>query len=90
VHSVSDVRHIEIHRAEPLVPNPSPFEVEIDIARLKESKSPGSDKIPAEQTLASETLWSEINTNSVTSVREPTIPTKRSPLLNEVSANFCG
>jgi hypothetical protein len=32
VHRVSDVRQIEIHTAEPLVPDPSPFEVEIAIA----------------------------------------------------------
>jgi hypothetical protein len=32
----------------PLVPDPSPFEVEIAIAKLKRYKSPGSDKIPAE------------------------------------------
>jgi hypothetical protein len=35
VHSVSDARHIEIHIAEQLVPDPSPFEVEIAIAKLK-------------------------------------------------------
>jgi hypothetical protein len=29
VHRVSNVRQIEIHMAEPLVPGPSPFEVEI-------------------------------------------------------------
>jgi hypothetical protein len=35
VHRVRDVRQIEIHRAEPLVPDPSPSEVEIAIAKLK-------------------------------------------------------
>jgi hypothetical protein len=34
--------------AEPLVPGPSPPEVEIAIAKLKKYKSPGSDQIPAE------------------------------------------
>jgi hypothetical protein len=48
VHRVSDVRQIEIHSAEPLVRDPSPFEVEIAIAKLKKYKSPGSDQIPAE------------------------------------------
>jgi hypothetical protein len=48
VHSVSDVRQIGIHTAKPLVPDPSPFEVEIDIENLKRYKSPGSDGIPAE------------------------------------------
>jgi hypothetical protein len=46
--TVNDVRQIEIHTAEPLVPDPSPFEVEIAIAKLKRYKSPGSDQIPAE------------------------------------------
>jgi hypothetical protein len=35
VHSVSDVKQIEIHTAEPLVNGPIPFEVEIAIAKLK-------------------------------------------------------
>jgi hypothetical protein len=48
VHRFSDVRQIEIHTAEPLVPDPSPFEVEIAIAKLKSFKSPGDDQIPAE------------------------------------------
>jgi hypothetical protein len=34
VHRVSDVRQIEIHTAEPLVPDPSPFEVEIPVAKF--------------------------------------------------------
>jgi hypothetical protein len=38
--NVSDVRQIEIHTAEPLVPDPSPFEAEIAIAKLKRYKSP--------------------------------------------------
>jgi hypothetical protein len=32
VHNVSDVRHIEVHTAEPLVPGPSHLEAEIAIA----------------------------------------------------------
>jgi hypothetical protein len=35
VHGVSDVRQIEIHTAQPLVPDPSPFEFEIAISTLK-------------------------------------------------------
>jgi hypothetical protein len=46
--SISDVRQIELHTAEPLVPGPSRLEVEIAIAKLKKYKSPGSDQIPAE------------------------------------------
>jgi hypothetical protein len=48
VHMVSDVRQTEIHTAKQLVPDPSPFEVEIAIEKLKRYKSPGSDGIPAE------------------------------------------
>jgi hypothetical protein len=43
VHMVSDVRQIEIHTAEPLVPDPSPFEVEIAIINFKRYKSSSSD-----------------------------------------------
>jgi hypothetical protein len=35
VHGVSDVRQIEIHTAEPLVRDPSSFEVEIATAKFK-------------------------------------------------------
>jgi hypothetical protein len=48
LHRASDVRQIEIHTAEPLVPDPGPFDVEIAIANLKRYKSPGSDHIAAE------------------------------------------
>jgi hypothetical protein len=47
-HRVSDVRQIEIHTAEPLLPEHSPVEVEVAIVKLKKYKSPGSDQIPAE------------------------------------------
>jgi hypothetical protein len=43
IHSTSDVRQIEIHTAEMLVPDRSP---------LKRYKSPGSSQIPAELILA--------------------------------------
>jgi hypothetical protein len=48
VHNVSDVRQMEVHTAEPLVPGYSRLEVEIAIAKLIKYKSPGSDQIPAE------------------------------------------
>jgi hypothetical protein len=47
VYNASDVRQIEVHAAEPLVPGPSRLEVKIAIAKLKKYKSPGSDQIPA-------------------------------------------
>jgi hypothetical protein len=62
VHNVSDIRQIEVHTAEPLVPGPSCLEVEIAIAKLKKYKSPGSDGIPAELIQAgSEILFSAIH-----------------------------
>ena len=48
VHGAKDVRQEEIHTAEPLVPEPSAFEVEMAIEKLKNHKSPGIDQIPAE------------------------------------------
>jgi hypothetical protein len=62
VHNVSDVRQIEVHTAEPLIPGPSCLEVEIAIAKLKKYKSPDSDQIPAELIHAGdEILLSEIH-----------------------------
>jgi hypothetical protein len=55
-------RQIEIHTAEPLVPDHSPFDVEIAIEKLKSFKSPGSDQIPAELTqTGGEILHSKIH-----------------------------
>ena len=48
VHGVNDIKHTDIHTAEPLVPEPSAFEVELAIEKLKSHKSPGIDQIPAE------------------------------------------
>ena len=48
VHGVNDVRQAEIHTAEPLVPEPSAFEVELAIEKLRSRKSPGIDQIPAD------------------------------------------
>jgi hypothetical protein len=48
IRNVSDVRQIEIHSAEPLVPGPSHLEIEISIAKLRNYNSPGSDQIEAE------------------------------------------
>jgi hypothetical protein len=62
VHNVSDVKQIEVHTAEPLVPSSSRLEVEIAIAKLKKYKSPGSDQIPAELIQAGgEILLSELH-----------------------------
>jgi sorting nexin-29 len=56
------VRQIEIHTAEPFVPEPSASEVEIPIGKLKRYKSPGVNQIPAELIQAGgETLRSQIH-----------------------------
>ena len=47
VHEVNDVRQTEVHTAEPPVPEPSAFEIEMDIEKLKWHRSPGIDQIPA-------------------------------------------
>jgi len=39
VHGFNDVRQTEIHTAEPLVPEPSAFQVEMAIEKLKRHKS---------------------------------------------------
>jgi hypothetical protein len=48
VHRVSDVRQIEIHTAEHLVPDSSLSELEIAIVNLKRFKLPDCEQIPAE------------------------------------------
>ena len=48
VHKVKDVRQAEIHTIESIVPEPSAFEIELAIEKLKNYKSPGIDQIPAE------------------------------------------
>jgi hypothetical protein len=48
VHRVSDVRQIEVHTAQPLIPDVRSFEVRVAVAKLKKNESPGIDQIPAE------------------------------------------
>jgi len=44
VHGMSDVRHREIHTAEPLVPEASAHEVEMGIGKLRRHESLGVDQ----------------------------------------------
>jgi len=48
VHGHNDVRQTEIHTAEQRVPEPSDFEFDLAIEKLKSHKSPDTDQIPAE------------------------------------------
>ena len=48
MHGVKDVGQVEIPTADPLVPEPSAFEVELTISKLKSHKSPCIDEIPAD------------------------------------------
>jgi hypothetical protein len=61
IHGVSDVKQTEIHTAEALVPEPSAFEVEMAVEKLKSHKSPGIYQIPIEMIKAGgRTIHSEI------------------------------
>ena len=48
VHGVHDVRQTETYTAEPLLLEPSAFEVYLAIEKLKSHKTPGIDQIPVE------------------------------------------
>jgi hypothetical protein len=48
VHGINNVRQREIPTTQPLVLQPSAFEVEMAIEKLKRHKSPDIDQIPAE------------------------------------------
>jgi hypothetical protein len=50
VHGVNNVRQIATHTSVPLVPDPSAFDFEVAIEKLKRHKAPGTDQIPAELT----------------------------------------
>ena len=69
MHGVKDLGQAEIHTAEPLVPQPSVFQVELAIGKLKSHKSPGIDEIPAELIKAGGgTICGEIHKLIITSI----------------------
>jgi hypothetical protein len=73
VHRVSDVRQMEIYTAEPLIPEPSPSQVEIAVADLKRYRSPKILQIPVELFHAGgEILQSEVHklVNSIWSTED--------------------
>jgi hypothetical protein len=93
VHNVSDVRQIEIHSAEPLVPGHTHLEVEIAIAKLKKYKSPSSDQILAELIQAGgETLVSVsdklINSRMVSSGMLHRVALVRTDVSEELNSSF--
>jgi hypothetical protein len=58
VHEVVDVRQKKIDMAEPVVPEPSFFDIDIAVAELKKYESPGIDQVVAKLIQAEgETLW---------------------------------
>jgi hypothetical protein len=62
MNSASVVRQIAIQTAEPLVPVPSHFNVEVAVAKLRKYNLPSSDKIMEELIQAGgKTLLSEIH-----------------------------
>jgi hypothetical protein len=62
VHGVHNVRQMDMHMGEPLVPEPGLVEVEIAIGKLKQYKSLDTDQILDELIKAgAETLCSEIH-----------------------------
>ena len=48
VYDISDVKQKEIHTAEPLVPEPSVFDMEMAMEKLKSHKSPDIGQVPVE------------------------------------------
>jgi len=63
VHGINYVRQTEIHTAEPLVPEPSTFEVELAIEKLKSHTSPGIKQIPTELIKAGDRKFTMRSTN---------------------------
>jgi hypothetical protein len=62
VHGFHDVRQMDIHTAEPLVPEPSLVEAEIAIGKLNSYETPDTGQIPAELIrTGGEILCSEIH-----------------------------
>ena len=57
---VKDVGQVEIPTAYPVVPEPSAFEVELAIDKLKSHKSPGIDEILAELITKKSRGWNNL------------------------------
>jgi len=55
VHGLNNVRQIATHISVPLVPDPTAFDFEMVIEKLKRHKTPSIDRIPAESIKAPST-----------------------------------
>jgi hypothetical protein len=81
---VSDVGQIETHTAEPVVPEPSPKEVEIATAKLKRYQSPSRDQIPAEMIQSEgEILRAKIHKLILFRIRKTCLVSGTRPLLHQ-------
>ena len=83
VHGANDVSETEIHTAEPLVPEPSVFEIELDIENLKSHKSPDIDQVPSELIKAGgRTICYEIHKLIVSIWNKEELPEEWKELIN--------
>jgi len=72
---VNDITQTEIPTTEPLVLEPSAFEIEMDIEKLKSHKSPGTDQIPGEMIKAGcRTIHSEIHKLIISILNKEELP----------------
>ena len=71
-----------MHTAEPPVPEPSAFEVDLAIEKLKIHKSPGIDQVPAELIKArGRTICSEIHKHIISIWNKEKLPEERNELI---------
>ena len=72
--------HTQKYTAEPLVPEPSAFEVELATEKLKSHKSPGTDQIPGELIKAGgRTIRYEIHKLIIATWKKEELPEERNP-----------
>jgi hypothetical protein len=92
VYNVSEVRQIEVHMAEILVPDPSRREAKIAIAKLKKYKLKGSDEIPAELIQVGGKYYCLRSTTSLIlfGIRKNCLISGRSLLLNKLTKRVTG
>ena len=75
IHGFHYVRQTELHTVKPLLSEPSAFELEMVIGKLKSHKSPGIDQIPAELIKAGgRTIFHEIHNLIIYICNEEKLP----------------